>query len=68
MPWEAQEREAAGFRTHVVTRLSSLLFHGVQLYRKFGNTKLFAALLGVPQIILGLLVEPALGRSAKRDG
>ena len=38
------------------------------LHRKSGNMKLFAALLGVPQVILGLLVEPALSRCAKRYG
>jgi hypothetical protein len=68
VPREAPEREVARFRTHVVTRLSSLAFHGIQLYRKLGNSKLFAALLGVLQIVLGLLIEPALGRSAERDG
>src|SRR5439155_7887423 len=35
---------------------------------EFSDPKLFAALLGVPQVILGLLIEPALRRCAKRNG
>jgi hypothetical protein len=38
------------------------------LYRKFDNTKVFAALLGVPQVILGLLIEPTLSRGTERYG
>lgn len=41
---------------------------GGSLHRKFDNMKLFAALLGVPQVILSLLIEPALSRCAERYG
>ena len=40
----------------------------VPLHREFGNTKLVPTLLGVPQIVLGLLIEPAFSRCAERHG
>lgn len=41
---------------------------GDSLHRELGHAKLFASLLGVPQVILGLLVKPALSRRAERHG
>ena len=38
------------------------------LHREPGNTKLVPTLFGVPQIILGLLIEPAFSRCAERHG
>jgi hypothetical protein len=46
----------------------SLVSARADLHREFGHSKLFAALLGVPQVILGLLIEPTLSRRAKRNG
>lgn len=41
---------------------------GASLHRELGHAKPFAALLSVPQVILGLLVEPAFSRRAERHG
>ena len=49
-------------------RKSSLSHFLRPLHRELGNTKLFAVLLSVPQVVLGLLIEPALSRGAERNG
>lgn len=49
-------------------RASAEAGKGVSLYREFGYMKPFAVLLGVPQVILSLLIEPTLCRGVERHG